>query len=123
MPAEVSDLLAALNLRVAHIGRDEPYLVPAPAKGTPDAVLRNAARQFVLMTLDQRLLRPGSYPNNHVGIVVIDASEASALQIVRGLLGRANWLTAPVMRNRRLLVSRNHLDEVGRDGTITRRIW
>src|SRR6266545_2656024 len=79
MPAEVSDYIAARGFRVAHIGRHEPHLEPAPAKGTEDARLKKLAQDYILITLDKRLLAPGAFPNQHRGVFVIDAAGSSPL--------------------------------------------
>lgn len=123
MPPAVSDYIAHKGYRVAHIGRQEPYLGAAPTKGTEDPRLRPAVRDSVLVTGDKRLLNPGRFPNDHRGIIVLDGEADGFVALLRVLFRNTDWKRNPLLVSRRFPLSAGGLHEVLRDETRIPLAW
>jgi hypothetical protein len=119
----VSDFIAVQGYRVAHIGREAEYLLPAPATGTKDPMLKSALQSLILITKEQGFLDAGAVPNHHRGIFVIEASNATLMDVVRRLFAHVDWKQDPMLRGRRFLVSIDRCTEIAPDGSQEQRWW
>ncbi len=117
VPTDVSDFIAFRGYRVAHIGRSAPYLLQAPATGTPDALLKKAVQSLIFITQDKRLVRPGAFPNDHRGIFVLDTGGPKAIDLVIQLFRDIRWADDVRFRIRKFVVSEGAIEEVAPGGT------
>lgn len=123
VPADVSDYIAAVGYKVAHIGRNQPFLLEALLKGTPDSLLKKHLQRLVFITMDKRLLAAGALPNKHRSVFVLDVTNTSSLALIQQLFDNTNWAEDPVLKGRKFLIRRDRMEEIEPDCSVSERWW
>jgi hypothetical protein len=134
VPVDVSRYFGSRGYFIAHIGvapsfpdaaRKDRSLgySHAPVKGTADAGLRYAVQDWIFVTMDQNLLKPGRFPATHCGVFVLDPRGASALEIGASLCNtfREHWRDDSWCANRRFVWSDRYVEERAADNTVINR--
>ena len=93
-------------------------------KGTEDVGLRYAVQEWVFVTLDENLLKPGRFPAKQCGVFFLDACGSSALEVGASLCNtfRAHWRDDSWCANRRFVWSATHVEERALDNTVINRV-
>ena len=135
VPVDVSRYFGSCGYYIAHIGvlptfpdaaRNGRALgySQAPVKGTEDARLRSAVQEWIFVTMDKNLLKPGRFPARHCGVFVLDTTGSSALEVGASLCNTfsQHWRDYSWCADRRFVWSATHVEERAPDNTVVNRV-
>jgi hypothetical protein len=134
VPVDVSRYFGATGYFIAHIGVAPSFpeaaekgrtlgYSKAPVKGTADAGLRYAVQDWILVTMDQNLLKPGRFPSTHRGVFVLDTKGSSAVEAGASLCNtfHEHYRDDTWCQDRRFVWARDFVEERALDNSVIQR--